>query len=554
MDYTKLKFALYARKSTEDKKKQVQSIPDQKRIMKERAKSLGVHIKHKAIFSEEKSAKTPGIRDEFNRLIADIKEGKYNAIICWQLNRLARNPQESGILQQLLQDEVLKCIVTNDKTYLPSDNAVLFSVESGISNQFVRDLMVNVRRGMHSKAEKGWLPGVPACGYLNDRENSTIIIDEERFALIRQMWDYMLTGMYTVPQIARIADKDWGLRTKVRGERGGKPLAVSTVYAMFQNPFYKGYLRYGGKVHKGLHTPMVTPEEFDRVQELITRYNNPRPHEETAKDDLFPYRGLVKCGECGCSITYMKAVRKRKNGNVQTYEYCYCTRRRNDMECSQTMTHSRITPQELTVAIRKEISKYTIMDDFFQWACQYLDEFNENEIAVQEKVYETQVKTIARLENEVRELGRLRYRNQIDDEFYESEKQELENRLVTLRGQFQDQEEHNKKHRKLLDKYFNFARYAKEDFESDNDLKKKEVLTIIGQNLLLKDGLLEFEPIKYLVPILEKYPALEKEYLKVQTYPEQMKKDAIASLISAWYTRYDLNVRPSVPQTDALSS
>ena len=554
MDYKKLKFALYARKSTEDKKKQVQSIADQKRIMKDRAKSLGVHIKQKAIFTEEKSAKAPGVRDEFNRMIADIEDGKYNAIICWKLDRLSRNPQESGLLQQLLQDGIIQCIVTHEKTHLPSDNALLFTVESGISNQFVRDLMVNVRRGMHSKAEKGWLPGVPACGYLNDKETSTIVIDEERFALIRQMWDYMLTGMYTVPQIARIADKDWGLRTKVRGERGGKPLAVSTVYAMFQNPFYKGYLRYGGKLHKGLHTPMVTPQEFDRVQELIRRYNSPRPQEETAKDDPFPYRGLVKCGECGCAITYMKAVRKRKNGNVQTYEYCYCTRRRNDMVCNQTMTHSRITPQELTVAIRKEISKYTIMDDFFKWACQYLDEFNEAEIAVQEKVYETQVKTIATLENEVRELGRLRYRNQIDDEFYVSEKQELENRLVTLRGQFNDQEEHNKKHRKLVDKYFNFARYAKEDFESDDDLKKKEVLSIIGQNLLLKDGLLEFEPIKYLVPILEKYPALEKEYLKVQTYPEQMKKDAIASLISAWYTRQDSNLRPLAPQANALSS
>ncbi len=194
------------------------------------------------------------------------------------------------------------------------------------------------------------------------------------------------------------------------------------------------------------------------------------------------------------------------------------------------------------------------MDDFFKWACQYLDEFNESEIAVQERVYATQVKTIATIENEIRELGRLRYRQQIDDEFYESEKQELENRLVTLRGQFQDQEEYNKQHRRLLDKYFNFARYAKEDFVSDDDLKKKEVLSIIGQNLLLKDGVLEFEAIKYLVPILEKYPALEKEYLKVQTYPEQMKKDAIASLISAWYTRQDLNLRPLVPETNALSS
>ena len=484
----------------------------------------------------KESAKSPYNRVEFTRMIADIKDGKYNAILCWKLDRLSRNPLENGILQQMLQDGVIKAIVTHEKVHLPSDNAVLFAVESSMSNQYVRDLMVNVRRGMHSKAERGWMPGVPACGYINDRDTSTIIKDEERFYIVRRMWDYMLTGQYSVSQIARIADKEWGLRTIKRTKKGGKALSTAGVYVMFRNPFFKGYLKYGGKIHKGLHPAMVTPEEFDRVQELISRRNNPRPQEKIQQDDPFPYRGLVKCGECGCTITYSRIVRKQKNGNVHTYEYCYCTRRRKDMDCTQSMPNSSITPQELTVAIRKEISKYTIMDDFFRWACEYLDEFNQAEIEVQERVYESQVKAIASLENEIRELGRLRYRGQVDDEFYESEKQELENRLVMLRGQFSSQEEHNKKHRQLLDKYFSFARYAKEDFEGDDDLKKKEVLSIIGQNLLLKNGVLVFEPIKYLTPIVDKYPKLEELYKKVQNSPEQRKKDAFAPLIQLWYT------------------
>lgn len=141
-----------------------------------------------------------------------------------------------------------------------------------------------------------------------------------------------------------------------------------------------------------------------------------------------------------------------------------------------------------------------------------------------------------------------------DKGFYKSEKKELEDRLILLRGQFEDQESANKRQRQLLEKYFNFARYAKEDFEGDYDLKKKEVLAIIGQNLLFKDGSLEFEPIKYLTPLVEKYPALEKQYLQVQTYPERVKKEAVASIISSWYARRDSNPRPLVPETNALSS
>ena len=216
------------------------------------------------------------------------------------------------------------------------------------------------------------------------------------------------------------------------------------------------------------------------------------------------------------------------------------------------MTVSRITPQDLTKAIRNEISKYTIIEDFFKWTCEYLDEFHEDEAEKQEKVIETQMKAIKNTEAEVNKLQRALYKGMIDETFYKSEKQELEDRLITLRGQFDDQENSNKRQRQLLEKYFNFARYAKYDFESDNDLKKKEVLSIIGQNLLLKDGVLLFEPIEYLTPLVEKYPSLEKQFLKVQTYPEQMKKDAIASLIQVWYTGRDSNPRPSVPKTDAL--
>jgi len=46
-----------------------------------------------------------------------------------------------------------------------------------------------------------------------------------------------------------------------------------------------------------------------------------------------------------------------------------------------------------------------------------------------------------------------------------------------------------------------------------------------------------FEPIEYLIPLVNKYPTLEKQFLEVQTYPEQMKKDALASLIQLWYGR-----------------
>jgi hypothetical protein len=302
---------------------------------------------------------------------------------------------------------------------------------------------------------------------------------------------------------------------------------------MLQNPFYMGQVRYGGKTYPGKHTPMVTYEEFMKVQSFIKRRNTARPviSEEA---DPFPYRGLVRCGECGCLITFTRKIKRQKNGNVHTYDYCYCTRRRQDYDCSQ---RAKISPEEITALIREELKQYSIIEDFFQWAVKYIREFDDAENERQEQVYQTQVKAIQTTEKELRELHRMRYRGQIDDDFYNAEKQQLESRLLMLRGQFNEQEDKNKSHRQETEKYFNFARYAKEDFESDEDAKKKEVLSIIGQNLLFKDGKLIFQPVKYLQPLVKEYPALAKQYERVGTLPKQRREAAVAAIVSEWYAR-----------------
>lgn len=552
-----LKYGLYARKSNESEDKQIASLNDQIEVMSDLAREKRYRIIKSAIFEESKSAKIPDKRPMFDIMVSLIEEGTINAILTYKSNRLARNPKESGIIQQLVFDGKLKAIVAIDKNYLPEDNAIIFSIDAAQDTQFSRDLSVTVTRGMRQKARHGVFPGKVPIGYRNARESELsevriVAIDDERFPVVRRMWDYMLTGQYSVSEIARIADKEWGLKTRQTKKRGGKALSVSGVYAMFQRPFYMGIVKFGD-IHNldGTHTAMVTPEEFNRVQSLIRRKDAPRPSEETAKNDPFPYRGLVKCGECGCLITYTRIIKHRKNGNVHTYEYCYCTQKR---ECSQKMSVSRMTPQEMTKAIRTEISKYTIMDEFFQWTCQYLDEFHEDEATKRQAILDTQMKSVKKTERELNDLQRALYKGMVDEDFYKTEKKDLEDRLILLRGQFEDQQNANKRQRQLLEKYFNFARYAKEDFESDDDLKKKEVLSIIGQNLLLKDGVLLFEPIKYLTPLVEKYPKLEEQFRQVQTGPEQRKKDAFASLIQLWYTRQDSNLWPSAPQADALSS
>jgi hypothetical protein len=86
----------------------------------------------------------------------------------------------------------------------------------------------------------------------------------------------------------------------LKGMSGG-PIARTTLYNLFSNPFYHGSYEYpkgSGTWHTGRHTPMVTKEEFDVAQRLLGRSNR-MPHSR----HVFAYTGLIRCGGCGGSVT-----------------------------------------------------------------------------------------------------------------------------------------------------------------------------------------------------------------------------------------------------------
>src|SRR3989344_294991 len=101
-----IKYFLYCRKSSEDKDRQVLSLESQHDEMMKIAQRDGIHILE--IFRESKSAKEPGRRPIFAEMIARIKRGQANGILCWKIDRLARNPDEAGQIIWMLHRRELQ--------------------------------------------------------------------------------------------------------------------------------------------------------------------------------------------------------------------------------------------------------------------------------------------------------------------------------------------------------------------------------------------------------------------------------------------------------------
>lgn len=510
-----LRYRLYTRKSTDTEDKQVQSLDDQVKYMSELAKRDGLHIVGEPI-RESQSAKRPDVRPKFKALLEEIETGKIDGIICWKLDRLSRNPADSGRIQQLLQDGKLQHIQTTEKSYFPEDNAIVFSVEAGMSNQYIRELATNTKRGMRSKAEKGDKPGVPPIGYLNDRLNKVIVADPDNFKLVRILWDKMLTGTYSVAQLVEVAELDLNIRRPVRGKTGGNAIAYSSLCAMFKNPFYTGKLLFNGTLYDGNHPAMVTEDEFERVQQIIDPAHTTRPKDKTYN---FLMRNLFKCGECGFAITAEQKHKTIKStGERKAYIYYHCTGKNKKAKCSQP--HLHVAENELIRQIKDKLSRYTIDPAFYELAIKALAEQEDDIVAKDHAQTNSRDIAIEKAKQSIANLRRMRYSGEADDDaWYFAEMSELENKLETLQKDRNKAEHKTRNWREVADEVFTFARYAKEDFDADDLEKKRTVIARMGEKLTILDRTIQFTPNKYFIP-------LEKMNDELKQSPEMVRTDS----------------------------
>jgi len=212
-----------------------------------------------------------------------------------------------------------------------------------------------------------------------------------------------------------------------------------------------------------------------------------------------------------------------------------------------------MTEEKLGQQIKERLQRVTISPRFYELSILALQERNEDKIFKQLKISETQHSSITAKEIELRNLGRMRYRGECpDDEFFTSESKKLEGELKALKKARDKAEKAAKQWRSIANETFSFARYAKEDFDSDSLENKRKVLARLGQNLTLMDCKIQFTDMKYFDPIEKHYSALAARMEEVRDAPGQIRKRVETEVISMWYPLQDSNLRPSVPKTDAL--
>ncbi len=409
-----MQYFLYARKSTDVEDKQVLSIEAQLVELRAIAKRDDLEIAEE--FIEKRSAKTPG-RPIFEEMLSRIERGEAQGVICWKIDRLSRNPVDSGRISWLLQRGVIQQIQTHDREYLPQDNVLIMSVEFGMANEYIRQLSVNVARGLRQKARNGHYPSVPPIGYLNDPRTKTIAVDRKKSKIVRAAFELYAQNGSRLEDVSRfLFERGIQTRPTKRWENGGgHSLNKSKVSVLLSNTFYYGHFRYAGEMYEGKHTPIIAKELFDKVQNVLAL----RGRTQKLKKSPQALCGLLKCGECGCSITCEEKFKYQKNGNVHRYVYYRCTKKRG--HCSGEYIREETLDMQLSELLSRFHLPREWADELDRMATKDAADASQTTAA---SVQEMRAK-IADLDGKIARLTDLFVEQDIERDEYLSRKREL---------------------------------------------------------------------------------------------------------------------------------
>ena len=488
----KLKYFAYCRRSQDREDEQTLSIESQVRELSAYIKKHDLELVE--MICEDESAYKRG-RAEFNRMMEEIEAGKADTILVWHLTRLARNAADGGLILSFMDEGKIKEIRTPEKVYLNTpDDKFMMTIHFAMAKKSSDDTSSFVKNNVKTKLEHGEYPGAAHYGYLNLDRNG--VISGKRFTnekqalleslgrelkrieqdpieapLIRKLLDMALTGAYNLRQL-----QEEGFKIGLKGKNSGKMLAKQTVSTLLSDIFLTGRFEWKGEVFDGIHDPILTNAEFNRIQNILFSRSRPKKNKRD-----YTYQTLVYCPLC----------HKPMSGDFQKGNHYYrcCYAKGKQAICSNK---KHIRQDDLDAEIEKTLLNLVIPKGVVEWGLRHLKEqyLQENKTLECKRVLLEQ-----NLREEKSKLTRLTSKwlspknadgSLLTDEDYKMQKGVIQSALRNYEEQLTDVDGNEKGWLHRCEQFFIKLRNLPDEFNQKDVIGKKVLLQAIGARFVRK--------------------------------------------------------------------
>lgn len=471
-----MKAVLLARVSTQEQKEAGNSLPAQVFRLQQYIERHPTLIKDKE-FTFDETAYKEG-RHKFDDILEYIEGSKeVLALCCDKVDRLARD-----FLVFLPKIEKFRRSGKID-LHFPSDNLVLtknspatdlfhFNIAVSLAQYYSDAISDNTKRALEQRLRSGKWIGPPRIGYIkvvDANGNSFHDKDPQKAHLIEKLFELYATGNHSVKTIREIT-YDLGLRSKQN-----KKLSPSMVHKILKDKFYIGIMTSKSVEYPHIYPKIVSQKLFNEVQEVLASHKK-QPHKKASKPYIF--RGLIKCKNCGCSIS--PEIKKGK------YVYYSCSNFKGNCERIYVPEKELLEPiRELLKSIQLPNEKVGKIVEDLKTFTNNKNQFHERMIKqLQSEYNETQV----RLDGLIDMLASRRITN---DE-YDKKLKQYKSKQNELNTQLQEYTNADEKYHIVASTVFSLANRALDIFESSEPNEKRQLLNFLVQNCLLSGKNLEF--------------------------------------------------------------
>ncbi len=330
-------FLAYIRVSTQKQGQLGVSLQEQRAAIERHAERQALTIVR--WFEERETAAKRG-RPIFSQMMKELRHGKAKGVVIHKIDRSARNLKDWADLGELIDLGVEVQFATESLDLHTRGGRLSADIQAVVAADYIRNLREETRKGFYGSLKQGVYPLPAPIGYLDCGGGKPKQSDPAKAPLVRAAFELYATGAYTLRTL-----RDEMIRRGLRN-RGGKPVSITGLSTMLNNPFYIGLIRIRRtkETFKGSHDPIVSSGTFKRVQAVLSGKFSAR----TLKHP-FLFRRLFRCGACGYSL-----IGERQKGHVYYRCHtrdCVTTGIREEVArevLTELFSQAQLTPEEMT--------------------------------------------------------------------------------------------------------------------------------------------------------------------------------------------------------------
>lgn len=312
---------IYARYSSAGQTEQ--SIEGQLRVCNKYAKDNNIVIVNTYI-DRAKTAQNDN-RPYFQQMLNDSKEGKWQYVIVYAVDRFARDDSDYGADKKLLKNNGVKLLSATEIIGTNADGTenlggiLTEGVLVAVAKYYSRELSKKVKRGQYESLSKhNFLGGHVIYGYYatnisEDSVSKKLEINKEQAEVVKTIFTMYANG-YTAQDISDKLKKD-GIKNSY-----GRYFCKNSIMNILKNKRYAGFFKYGVYDEIENYQPAIIDENlFNICAEKITRRK--RSVEKFKGYGDYILSGKLYCGHCK-TLMYGESGTS-KTGKVYHYYKCY---------------------------------------------------------------------------------------------------------------------------------------------------------------------------------------------------------------------------------------